>query len=181
MTPVPPKYSYLNSQRWPRILREALKLHGVLEMPGDANNPIIIQWAKEIGRPVSLHYQHDSTPWCGLYMAICAHRAGLELPPAPLWALSWSRWGNAIQGVPCLGDVLTFKRQGGGGHVALYVGEDKTHFHILGGNQRDSVCIVRKAKNELFAARRTKWLTAQPPNIRRFQLTPDGVNSGSEV
>jgi cell wall-associated NlpC family hydrolase len=35
-----------------------------------------------------------------------------------------------------LGDVLVFRR-GGGGHVALYVGEDEEAFHVLGGNQAD--------------------------------------------
>ena len=33
-----------------------------------------------------------------------------------------------------LGDILTFKRNGGG-HVGLYVGEDKDCYHVLGGNQ----------------------------------------------
>ena len=185
MIAIEPQYDYLLDEPSPRILVQALKEYGTLETPGTEDNPKIIGWAQEIGRPVSLNYQHDSTPWCGLFMAVCAKRAGLELPPAPLWALSWSRWGVKVD-VPKLGDVLTFKRSGGGGHVALYVGEDKTHFHILGGNQRDSVSIVRKAKIEnglpaLYSANRTKWKIAEPPNIRRVFLTDSGIMAGSEA
>lgn len=183
MIAIEPQYDYLLDEPSPRILVQALKEYGTLETPGTEDNHKIIGWAQEIGRPVSLNYQHDSTPWCGLFMAVCAKRAGLELPPAPLWALSWSRWGNQVVGPAMLGDIMVFKRAGGGGHVALYVGEDKTHYHILGGNQRDSVCIVRKEKdpNTLYAVRRTKWQIAQPPNIRRVKLSASGIMAGSEA
>lgn len=179
-TPLPPQYSFLSAEPSPRILKQAISLFGTLESPGTEDNPVITGWAQEIGRPVSLSYQHDSTPWCGLFMAVCAKRAGIDLPPAPLWALSWSLWGVPVS-VPKLGDVLTFKRPGGGGHVALYVGEDKTHFHILGGNQQDQVCIVRKPKRELYSANRTKWQIAEPPNIRRVFLSENGTMAGSET
>lgn len=181
MITLPIQYDYLLDEPAPRILVQALKEYGTTETPGDADNPKITGWAKEIGRPVSLNYQHDSTPWCGLFMAVCAFRAGLDLPPAPLWALSWAQWGMPVIGPPLLGDVLVFRRPGGGGHVALYVGEDDTHYHILGGNQRDQVCIVRKPKNELYACRRTKWKTSQPPNIRRVKLSASGIMAGSEA
>ena len=180
---LPSAYNWLLKEPSPRILVQALKEYGTIEAPGDEDNPKIIGWAQEISRPVSLNYQHDSTPWCGLFMAVCAKRAGLDLPPAPLWALSWSRWGMEVSGPPMLGDVMVFKRAGGGGHVALYVGEDKTDYHILGGNQRDAVCIVRKEKDPqtLYAVRRTKWKVAQPPNIRRVKLAAYGIMSGSEA
>lgn len=184
LTSLPAQYQYLLDEPSPRILIQALKEYGTLEAPGTEDNPKIMGWAQEIGRPVSLNYQHDSTPWCGLFMAVCAKRAGLDMPPAPLWALSWSRWGDDFKGPIMLGDVLTFKRAGGGGHVALYVGEDKTHYHILGGNQKDQVCIVRKPKGQeggLYAARRTRWRTSQPPNIRRVFLANSGIIAGSEA
>ena len=184
MMPLPKQYDFLNDERAPRILIEALKLYGTIEGVGDIDNPDIVKWAQEIGKPISLNYQHDSTPWCGLFMAICAKRAGLELPNSPLWALSWSNWGDKVN-VPMLGDVLTFKRDKGG-HVAIYVGEDRTHYHILGGNQRDEVCIVRKPKLEngrptLYSANRTKWKIAQPENIRRVFLSNSGIMAGSEA
>jgi hypothetical protein len=43
-----------------------------------------------------------------------------------------------------LGDVLAFVRNGGG-HVGLYVDEDASAYHVLGGNQSDRVSITRVA------------------------------------
>ncbi len=65
--------------------------------------------------------------------------AGIDVVEKPLWALSWSNWGNPVS-EPMLGDILTFKRTGGG-HVGIYVGEDLTHYHVLGGNQGNSVSV----------------------------------------
>jgi cell wall-associated NlpC family hydrolase len=79
-----------------------------------------------------------------------------------------------------LGDVLTFKRNGGG-HVGIYVGEDKTHFHVLGGNQNNEVNVVRIAKTRLFKARRTVWRIAQPQNVRKIYLEPKGIITTNEA
>ena len=43
---------------------------------------------------------------------------------------------------------MVFTRAGRG-HVGLYLGEDATHFHILGGNQTNNVSITRIAKVRL--------------------------------
>jgi len=78
---------------------------------------------------------------------------------------------------PMLGDVLVFPR-GAGGHVALYVGEDARHFHILGGNQGNEVSIILKAKTPLIDCRRATWRSAQPANVRPVMLSADGTPSG---
>jgi len=80
-------------------------------------------------------------------MAVVAKRAGKEIPQDSLWTLSSSAFG-AKSPAPALGDVLVFVRNGGG-HVGLYVGEDTSAFHLLGGNQSDRVCITRVAKARL--------------------------------
>jgi hypothetical protein len=79
-----------------------------------------------------------------------------------------------------LGDVLTFKRNGGG-HVGIYVGEDQTHYHVLGGNQNNSVNVARIAKSRLTQARRTAWKIAQPANVRKVHLEPKGVITTNEA
>jgi hypothetical protein len=81
--------------------------------------------------------------------------------------------------MPMLGDVLVFVRNGGG-HVGLYVGEDETAFHVLGGNQSDAVNIKRIAKRRLYAAR---WPTyrAEPVNVRQIPLAPNGALSANEA
>jgi cell wall-associated NlpC family hydrolase len=78
-----------------------------------------------------------------------------------------------------LGDVLTFKREGGG-HVGIYIGEDTTHFHVLGGNQGNAVSVSRIAKTRLFKARRTPWKIAQPSNVRKIILEGKGNVSTNE-
>lgn len=178
MPKLPTKYRWLASEGAPRMLVEGLKLYGTIETPGTPNNPTIIAWAQEMGNNVADVYKADSIPWCGLFMAIVAKRAGKEVPKSPLWALAWSTFGNHVD-VPMLGDVLVFTRQGGG-HVGLYVGEDDTAYHVLGGNQSDKVSIARIAKTRLYISRRPIYSIAQPSNIRRIILTPDGIISSNE-
>lgn len=167
---LPQAYTWLEKEPAPKMLLEAIKLYGVIEVPGNADSPTLMGWAKEIG--LSQIYTHDAIPWCGLFIAICAHRAGWTLPANPLWALNWAKWGTKAS--PMLGDVLTFKRSGGG-HVAIYVGEDAGYYHILGGNQGDKVCIERKAKSGLNSASRAPWKIAQPDNVRHIYLNWTGA------
>lgn len=175
-TNLPTNYQWLASEPGPKMLVEALKLYGTEELSGDADNPVIMAWAKEIG--VANVYSADSVPWCGLFMGVVAKRAGKELPSSPLWALSWSRFG-APTDKPKLGDVLTFKRDGGG-HVGLYVGEDSAAYHVLGGNQHDQVSITRIAKSRLYCARSPAY-NSRPANVRQVVLAGTGALSHNEA
>ncbi len=172
---IPAEYAWLFTEPAPRILLEARKLFGIHEAAGSVDNPVILSWAKEIGVD---WYNHDSIPWCGLMVAVSAHRAEYSLPAEPLRALSWATWGHEA-GVPMLGDVLTFKREGGG-HVGLYVGEDAMCFHVLGGNQSDQVEISRILRSRLHIARRSPWKLAQPTNVRRVFVGNNGPVSSNE-
>jgi uncharacterized protein (TIGR02594 family) len=179
MPNLPIKYQWLAKEGAPKMLVEALKLYGTLETPGTMNNPTILAWAKEIGKEIQGQYTADSIPWCGLFMALVAHRAEKEWPKSPLWALSWATFGTRTS-TPMLGDVLVFTRQGGG-HVGIYVGEDETAYHVLGGNQSDKVSIARIAKNRLYTARRPIYAIGQPANVRKIQLASDGTLSTNEA
>ncbi len=169
-------YDWLKEEKAPRILVQAVKQLGVKEIVGKQHNPIILNWAREL--KLSSVYNADEIPWCGLFIGYCCHMAGLEVINKPLWALSWSNWGTEVTEA-MLGDVLTFKRNGGG-HVGIYVGEDDTYFHVLGGNQGNSVSVSRIAKSRLYKARRTAWKVAQPLNVRKVQLEPKGVITTNE-
>lgn len=179
---LPAAYSWLSKESGPKILLEALKLYGTLEVPGVASNPEILKWAKEVGyTKLAFQYVSDEVPWCGLFLAICATRAGFEIPGVPLRALSWAGFGKEIKKESAmLGDVLTFTRKGGG-HVGLYVGEDAKAFHVLGGNQGDSVSITRIAKERLYGVSRCKWKVSQPNNVRKVWLSDKGVLSENEA
>lgn len=173
---LPAQYRWLSKEDGPAMLREALKLFGTVEAAGAKDNPTILAWAAEIGQGQT--YSHDSIPWCGLFIGVVAKRAGKDIVSSPLWALSWADFGKPAP-VPMLGDVLTFKRTGGG-HVALYVGEDATAYHCLGGNQSDQVCITRIAKSRFYKARRP-FYNVQPANVRRVMLSSNGILSGNEA
>ena len=176
---LPEKYKWLEKEAGPKMLLEAIKLFGTEETIGKANNPLIMSWANEIGGQVKKIYDADSVAWCGLFMGIIARRADKDLPQDPLWAQDWSTFGN-VTNKPMLGDVLVFKIVNGHGHVALYVGEDVDCYHILGGNQSDKVCIVRKEKSKLLVARRPNYIN-QPENVRQIKLSATGVISTNEL
>lgn len=170
---LPDKYSWLNNEPGPKALKEALSLYGTMETAGSASNPIIMQWAKELG--VNGWYADDSVPWCGLFEGICNYRAGWPVSKELLSALSWAKWGNHIDNDGAmLGDTLIFIRPGGG-HVGKYIGESKTKFLVYGGNQSDNTGFAWVEKSRLFAVRRAPWKVAQPSNVRKIYLDDSGA------
>lgn len=156
------------------LIREALKLYGVTEAVGDADNPEILGWAKELGGSALAIYTHDSIPWCGLFMGVCTLRAGYVVPMMAIRALAWRDFGTAVT-EPALGDVMVFVRVGGG-HVGIYVGEDPDAFHILGGNQGDQVKIARIERASLRYSRRPLYLTT-PMAVRQIIRAASGDTS----
>ncbi|MBI0475012.1 TIGR02594 family protein [Sphingomonas sp. MA1305] len=138
----------------PAWLSAARAKLGTREAPGLANNPTIMGWAKRLGiKLLGVVYNADSVPWCGLFVATCVYEVGLPPAPIAVRAKSWAAWGQAVaadQLAP--GAVLVFERPGGG-HVGFYVGEDATAYHVLGGNQGDTVSITRIAKSRCVARR----------------------------
>lgn len=162
-----------------RMLVEARALYGVLETPGKASNPEIMAWAKEVG--LDKTYPSDDVAWCGLFAAVAAKRAGWDVVAGPLWARNWANFGRKVEdGQEALGDVLVFSR-GTGGHVGFYVGEDAGHFHVLGGNQSDSVNIIRIERARLLACRRPKWRTSQPAGVVKVKRAASGAVSKNEA
>lgn len=172
---LPKAYSWLAAEPGPKMITEALKLYETQERRGSGNNPVILEWAKELGLR---DYTADSIPWCGLFVSICAHRAGKPLAASPLWARSWADWGTKSPKA-ALGDILVFSRNGGG-HVALYVGEDDNYYHCLGGNQGDAVSIVRISKERCIAVRRF-YSVGVPANVRSVKLAANGTPSTNEA
>jgi uncharacterized protein (TIGR02594 family) len=157
---------------------EAQRAIGVKEDTGPRSNPLIIGWGKRL----KIAYGDDEIPWCGLFVAHCI---GSQLPtevlPAnPLGARNWGRAGIACA-VPQPGAIMVFWRKtpaSGLGHVAFYVGEDANSYHVLGGNQSDSVCVTRMARDRFVAAR---WpATAPRPTGGPRRLTPSGALSVNE-
>lgn len=174
---LPPRYAWLAREPGPRLLLEGLKLHGTAETPGPGNTRAIMAWARKVG--LARVYAADSIAWCGLFMAYVALQAGWDVPVNPLWARNWTGFGKPSK-TPMLGDVLVFTR-GNGGHVGIYVGEDATAYHVLGGNQADQVSIARIQKSRLIESRRCPWRVNQPANVRRVYLASTGALSTDEA
>ena len=79
------------------------------------------------------------------------------------------------------GDILVFKRPGGGGHVGFYVGEDDKCYHVLGGNQSNEVSVARLEKSRCLGIRRCDWKVAQPKTVKKYFVTPSGEVSTNEA
>ena len=72
---------------------------------------------------------------------------------------------------PINGAVLVFER-GTGGHVGFAIGQDDTHFYVLGGNQSDAATIARIAKSRLLSAR---WPATVPVRPQRLPTMTSGA------
>lgn len=166
--------------RQPEPVAIAVAAYGLREGSGQADNPVILDWADQLGlRGV---YIHDSIPWCGLAMARFMSGAGFTPPKGVLMlrALEWSNFGEAVMpGEAVFGDVLVFSRTGGG-HVGLYVGESTAAFWVLGGNEGDAIAIVPISKDRLHAVRRPPYAQL-PPNLRKVTLAATGELSTDEA
>ncbi len=177
-----PDYRWLADLELPKLVRAAIMELGVVEDPGSANDPRIMEWQATLSteRVEVSAATADAVPWCGLFTAHTALVAGYvgEIPKFPLWALNWSSFGVAAQ-QPCLGSICTFVRKGGG-HVGFYVGEDRAgYYHILGGNQGDRVSIDRIAKSRLKSCREPAY-KVRPASARPFIVAANGAVSTNE-
>jgi len=130
-------------------MESAISLIGTDEFSGGANNPKILAWARYVD--LQRDYNADSIPWCGLFVAYNVAQAGMEPVDQPLWARNWAKFGTKLE-QGAYGAILVFVRDGGG-HVGFYVSEDSSTYHVLGGNQSDSVNITRVAKDRCIAIR----------------------------
>ncbi|SFP99830.1 TIGR02594 family protein [Sphingomonas rubra] len=146
--------------RDPAWLVAARAKFGTREAPGSANNPTILGWAKRLGTKVlGVIYNADSVPWCGVFVGACLDEADIDSPLFAVRAKSWATWGDNLRPERLApGAVLVFERPGGG-HVGFYVGEDAEAYHVLGGNQGDSVTIARIDKARCIARR---WPSGRP-------------------
>lgn len=110
---------------------------------------------KTLGDPAKL-------PWCGdaadtaLFRALPKEPRPGDLGKNPYWALNWMYLGVGCQ--PCVGAFAAFKRPGGG-HIGVLVGQDATHYQVLGGNQGDTISRTWIAKDRCKAVR---WPSTYP-------------------
>ncbi|MBC7280049.1 peptidoglycan-binding protein [Hoeflea sp.] len=128
-------------------------------------------WVDEMVRRKGLHENRDHseltawlrsagsavnparTPWCGdaVETAILRALSDEPVPGNPMASINWLKFGRELK-TPSFGAVLVFWRgskSGWQGHVGFYVGEDASHYHVLGGNQSDAITITKLKKGRL--------------------------------
>lgn len=136
-----------NVPPWLAELRRRKGLHEVYHKKS------LWDWLKSDGKTLG---DPSKLPWCGDAIETCIHLTLKDEPRIanPYLARNWLKFG-----IPCsprLGAVMVFwrgSRNVTSGHVALYEGEDANYYHVIGGNQSDSITVTRIAKSRFLGAR----------------------------
>lgn len=141
------------------LRNEKSTLAGVKEVPGNKDNPRIVQYHKHsgnIGGEKATH--HDEVPWCSSVLNCAADECGMEKTNSAL-ASSWDKYGEDSGDTVEEGDIVTIRHTGGGRHVCL---ANKTFsrraggsFEALGGNQGNQIKVSTFPVAHIIGAR--KW------------------------
>ena len=130
---------------WMEIATAEMKA-GVKEIPGEVNNPRIVEYHRS-----TIGTFPDETPWCSSFTCWCFEQAKLPHPKTA-WAYNWRTWrGVKKLTQPKYGCIVVLGKSAGGadGHVGFFVEKDgKDKVKLLGGNQGDAVNISTFSIND---------------------------------
>ena len=131
---------------WVDAARSVLGTH---EIAGAQDNPFVVSCLAGVGLP----HQHDETAWCAAFVQWALKQTGVA-GTGRANARSYLTWGVALD-APKLGAVCVFSRppDPAHGHVAFYMGEHDGMVSVLGGNQRNAVCVADYPRSRLIAMR----------------------------
>lgn len=127
---------------------------GILEVPGDKAHPTILSFFKHTSLKGSKLALSDETAWCSAFACACMEQAGIKSPRSAR-ARDWLKWGVELT-EPRPGCIVVFWRghpTGAEGHVAFFVDGDATTVHVLGGNQRNRVCVAPYERDHVISYR----------------------------
>lgn len=140
------------------IINKALSEYGVKEIVGSKDNLRILKYFDEIGFNGSR--LHDETAWCSAFANWVAKTSGYE-HSKKLTARSWLSIGDSTS-MPKVGDVVVFWRESPNswkGHVGFFIKETRNFVYVLGGNQRNMVCIKAYSKSRVLDYKKLKKIT----------------------
>lgn len=121
----------------------ALSELGTREIAGPQDNPKIVKYFDDVGRP---DIKNDETAWCAAAQGSWLVRSGYPLPNVNsglmLLARSYTDYGKPCE--PKVGAIGVWPRgtQGWQGHVGTVVRVNAATVHIIAGNQNNSVSIA---------------------------------------
>lgn len=139
------------SQKQINLLKNAISQYGVKEIPGNVDNSVIMQYAKDCG---FTNYIHDEISWCSLFANWVALKSDC-VRSNDLAARSWLKVGTETT-IPQIGDVVVLwrvQKEGWQGHVGFYIRSDENYIYILAGNQGNAVSIEPFSKSFLLGYR----------------------------
>jgi uncharacterized protein (TIGR02594 family) len=140
-------------------IKEGKEVFGLHEIKDNAK---LKAWLRSDGKTLG---DPKALPWCGDYVETVIKNTLPDEPfpgdlgKNPYWARNWMLLGKEVK--PCYGAIGVFSRDSGG-HVGFLVGEDTTDWYVLGGNQGNSVNIVRIDKKRMLGARWPNTYTGKP-------------------
>jgi hypothetical protein len=138
-TPLAQRGIFGEPQRRRLLTRCGFAIRSVIDMreaAGAAKSATLMDRARSSVRRFSAA---DSAPWCGLLAAPCLTE---DMPDRRSRCAQRSRRAGACTLHPPSSRPPPFSAPIAGGHVGFYVGEGKTSYHALGGNQADQVSIM---------------------------------------
>lgn len=100
------------------------------------------------------NWANGSTPWCAAFVGWVLKLAGYKYLKT-LHARDYlDIYPSQTTDTPMLGDICVFWRgisdDGSKGHVGFFVAENNELVYVLGGNQRDQICIRAYPKDKLL-------------------------------
>ena len=128
-------------------IAEAEKAKGIHEIPGQENEPRVLEYLAATSNLDKSVRSRDETPWCSAFANWCLKQAGYE-GTRNAAARSWLDWGEPIE-APRRGCIVVFQREGGG-HVGFYVGETETEILVLGGNQQNRETLLFEVSEKYY-------------------------------
>ncbi len=140
------------------IINKALSEYGVKEIVGSKDNQRIIRYFTDLG--FNGKKLKDETAWCSAFVNWVAKTCGYEYS-GKLTARSWLSVGESIVN-PKVGNIVVLWRESPKswkGHVGFFIKQTKGYVYVLGGNQRNMVCIKAYPKNRVldYKKLRKQW------------------------
>jgi uncharacterized protein (TIGR02594 family) len=134
----------------PPWLIVALDEIGVIETPGPADTPRILQYHSA----TSLRATHDEVAWCSAFTNWCMREASIAGTNSAA-ARSWLTWGRGVK-PPELGDVVVLSRgdNPAQGHVGFFIDHYGGMVQLLSGNVGNRVNVAWFKEANVLAYRR---------------------------